>query len=94
MKVLKEKQIVEEAIVDEECEGLVSLLGQRITLFCMNYFYTGRLVGVNKSCVKLTDAYQIFETGSYSDQKWKDAQKLPNDWYVSTSAIESFGVLK
>ena len=93
MKVLQEKKVTE-TIVDEECEGLVSLLGQRVTLFCMNYFYTGRLIGVNKTCVKLTDAYQVFETGAYNKKEWEDAQKLPNDWYVCTAAIESFGILK
>lgn len=94
MKVLTPKKVIEEVITDVEDEGLMSLLGQRITVFCMNYFYTGKLIGVNKSCVKLEDAYQVFETGPFSDSKWKDAQKLPNDWYVSISSIESFGILK
>lgn len=77
-----------------EGEGLVALLGNRVTLFCMNYFYTGKLASVNDTCVLLEDAAVVFETGAFSDKDWKDAQKLPNSWYVQTSAIESFGILK
>jgi len=75
-------------------EGLIGLMGQRVTLMCLNYFYTGKLVGVNDKFVKLEDASIVFETGPYSDKTWKDAQKLPNDWYVQTRTIESYGILK
>ena len=75
-------------------EGLEALLGQRVTLFCGVYIYTGKLVGVNATCVKLEDAGIVYETGAFTDKSWKDCQKLPNDWYVSTAAIESFGILK
>jgi len=84
------KKIVQEV----EGEGLTKLLGERITLFCANYIYTGRLTGVNDSCVLLTDAAIVYETGPFSDKKWKDAQSLPAEWYVQMDAIESFGVLK
>ena len=33
-------------VQEVEGEGLVGLLGETITLFCLNYFYTGKLVGV------------------------------------------------
>ena len=75
-------------------EGLEKLLGERITLFCANYIYTGILSGVNETCVLLTDAAIVYETGSFSDKKWKDAQSLPENWYVQIDAIESFGKLK
>ncbi len=81
-------------VTEKEGEGLESFMGQRITLFCMNYIYTGKLVGVNESCVKLSDAGVVYETGSLTDKSWKDMQSLPQDWYVATSAIESFGILK
>lgn len=84
------KKIIEEV----EGEGLVKLLGQRVTLFCLNYIYTGKLSGVNETCVLLTDAAIVYETGGLMDAKWKDAQPLPNDWYVQLSAIESFGVIR
>jgi hypothetical protein len=75
-------------------EGLEKLLGERVTLFCMNYIYTGKLVGVNATCVLLDDAAIVYETGAFTDKGWKDAQALPNQWYVQTSAIESFGVIR
>ncbi len=84
------KKIVQEV----EGEGLVKLLGERVTLFCANYIYTGVLSGVNESCVLLTSAAVVYETGPFEDKKWKDAQELPAEWYVQVSAIESFGKLK
>jgi len=44
--------------------------------------------------VLLTDASIVYETGELIAKSWKDAQPLPHDWYVMTSAIESFGVMK
>jgi len=81
-------------IKEVENEGLEALMGQRVTLFCGVYIYTGKLVGVNQTCVKLEDAGIVYETGSFNDMKWKDCQLLPNDWYVATQSIESFGILK
>ena len=84
------KKIIEEV----QGEGLVKLMGERVTLFCARYIYTGKLVGVNESCVLLEDAGIVYETGELTDKNWKDLQKFPHDWYVQTQAIESFGILK
>lgn len=87
-------------IVDVENEGMVKLLGKRITLYCANYIYTGVLEGVNTTCVLLSDAAIVYETGPFSDRNWKDAQKIPahintdGSWYVQLNAIESFGLMK
>ena len=81
-------------IIDVSEEGLEKLLGERVTLFCCRYIYTGRLVGVNKDCVLLSDCGIVYETGALTDKKWQDYQELPNDWYVSLASIESFGILK
>lgn len=81
-------------VTEVEGEGLLGLLTKTVTLFCGNYIYTGRLVGVNESCVKLEDASIVYETGDLKTKDWKDAQKLPNDWYVQIGFIESFGELK
>ena len=75
-------------------EGLEKLLGERITIFAANYIYTGILSGVNESCVLLTQAAVVYETGPFGDKKWKDAQDLSDEWYVQIHAIESFGRLK
>lgn len=82
-------------IIDEVSgEGLEKLLGETVTLFCLNYIYTGKLMGVNASCVLLSDAKIVYETGDLNTKTWKDAQALPGPWYVQINAIESFGILK
>ena len=76
-------------------EGLESLLGQNVTLFCMNYIYTGKLVGIDDVQVKLDDAKIVYETGAFTEKEWTDAQALPNKtWYVRLATVESFGILK
>jgi hypothetical protein len=82
------------SVVEVEGEGLLKLLEQRVTLFCDTYIYTGKLVGVNDSCVLLQDAAIVYQTGAFNTKKWEDAQDLPNEWYVQISKIESFGILK
>ena len=77
-----------------ENEGLEALMGKRVTLFCGVYIYTGKLVGVNQTCVKLEDVGIVYETGCFTNKEWADYQPLRNDWYISTQSIESFGVLK
>lgn len=84
------KKIVEEI----SGEGLEKLLGKRVTLFCLNYIYTGDLIGVNDDCVLIRDGAIVYETGPLDSAQWKDAQKLPSEWYVCRQAIESFGVMK
>lgn len=77
-----------------ENEGLESLMGQTVTLFCQIYIYTGKLVGVNDSCVLLENPKIVYETGPFDDKSWKDAQAFPNQIYVMKQAIECFGVVK
>lgn len=84
------KKLVEEV----SGEGLEKLIGERITLFCINYIYTGKLTGVNSTCVLLSDPSIVYETGELKSTSWADAQSLPNEWYVQINSIESFGILK
>jgi len=86
------KKIV--TVAEVEGEGLEGLLGKRVTFFCMNYIYTGTLEGVNSTCVLLSDAKIVYETGPLTDKAWKDAQSLPGSWYIALSGVESFGELK
>ncbi len=81
-------------LVDSKNEGLLKLVGQRVTLFCMNYIYTGKLTGVNTRDVKLEDPSIVYETGAFSEKEWKDAQKLPNDLYIRLNSVEAYTVLK
>ena len=79
-------------IVEVTDEGLEGLLGETVIIMCVNYFYTGKLAGVNSSCVKLDEPSIIYESGPWSERGWKDAQKLPNSHYIQITSIESFGV--
>ena len=81
-------------LVEVENEGFESLLGEVITVFCLNYIYTGKLIGVNTTCILLDEPKIVYETGSFDSKDWKDAQSLPNEMYIQTSCIESFGVVK
>jgi hypothetical protein len=86
------KKIV--SVTEVEGEGLFKLMGERVTLFCVNYIYTGKLSGVNETCVLLEEASIVYETGAFDNKAWKDAQRLPNDLYVQLGAIEAFAVVK
>lgn len=85
---------MQKLVTQVDGEGLIKLIGERITLFCANYIYTGKLIGVNSTCVLLEGPSIVYETGPLTDKNWKDAQKLPNEWYVQLSSVESFGILK
>lgn len=81
-------------VMEVENEGLVSLLGQTVTFFCAVYIYTGKLVGVNSTYVKLENPKIVYETGPFNEKNWKDAQSLPNEFYIQTAMIEGFGIVK
>ena len=82
------KKIV--TVTEVEGEGLMALLGKRVQLFCLNYIYTGILTGVNSTCVLLEEAGIVYETGAFSDAKFKDVQKIGHNLYVQIGSIESF----
>jgi hypothetical protein len=84
MKVLK-------TITEVEEEGLLALIGKKVLVMCVNYFYTGELIGVNDTCIKLENCHQVMETGSHKDTKFKDGQWIGDVWYINISSIESFG---
>jgi len=81
------KRIIEETALT----GLESLLGEQVLLICGNYFYAGKLVGVNDTQVALDGASIVYETGDWSATAWKDAQKLgPGETFVRTAWIEAY----
>jgi len=81
------KKIIEEV----EGEGLESLLGEYVTLWCCRYIYAGKLTGVNEKDVILSEAKIVYETGNLTEKGFNDAQDLPCDWYIRTDTIESYG---
>ena len=81
-------------IEEVEGEGLIGLMGERVTVFSLNYIYTGTLTGVNDKFCKLEDAAVVYETGKFDEPQWKDAQRLPKPAYVMLRCIEMFTILK
>lgn len=85
MQVLIETKEVKE-------EGYMALLGKNIEVFCGIYIYAGKLVGVNNTCIKLSNPHLVYETGGFLDKKYKDAQPMGREFhYISTTFVESFG---
>jgi len=77
-------------VVEIEGAGLESLLGETVMLMCANYFYRGKLTGVNSAFVQLEDAEIIYDTDK--EGKITVRGKLPSKiWYVETHMIESYG---
>ena len=81
-------------VVEVEDEGFMALMDEVITVFSLNYIYTGKLIGVNDTCILLDSPSIVYETGDFNTKDWKDAQKLPNQLYLQMSCIEAFGVVK
>ena len=73
---------------------MASYVGKRITLFCVNYIYTGDLVAVDDMCVTLDKPAIVYETGPFTTPAWQDAQSLPHTINVMITAVESFGEMK
>lgn len=83
------------SVTEVNDEGFEKLMGETITIFCLNYIYTGELIGVNDDCVLLKNPAIVYETGAFSDKAWKDRQSLcVDEFYIQKGCIESFGVLK
>lgn len=72
--------------------GLESLLGKQVLLFCLNYIYAGKLVGIDNGFLQLEKPSIVYETGKFSEPGYADVQLLHAPvWYVQRGAIESFG---
>lgn len=78
-------------VTEVEGEGFEALLDKQVIIFCMSYIYTGKLVGVNKTCILLEDPAIVYETGAFTSKSFTDKQALPFQLYIQTSSIESFG---
>lgn len=55
-----------------------------------NYIYCGTLEEVTPDRVVLADPSIVYETGAWTDAKWKDAQRLPtNRIHIERTSVES-----
>lgn len=75
-----------------ESEGLISLLGKRVILFCANYFYSGVLECVNTHDVLLSDAGIVYDTGKLDAESFANFEKFGGNGklYVRIESIESY----
>ena len=94
MKKTEKTEKTEKTVVRKKQDEWTGLMGKKITLFCMNYVYTGTLDSRSVDTVKLTDASVVFETGAFSEKGWKDFENLPNPVYVQIRNVEAFMILK
>ena len=77
-------------IVETDDGGMDALLGKRVLFMCANYFYVGRLIGLNEISVQLDDASLVYETGRWDSSSWKDAERLPSTLNIMIHFIESY----
>jgi len=81
-------------VVETNDGGFDAVLGEKITLYCGVYIYTGKLSGVNDDHLELTDPKLVYETGELASGEWKDAQPLLSPHRVMVRGIESWGPAK
>ncbi len=77
-------------VEEVEGEGLMSLMGEQVILFCMNFNYAGKLVGINDDFVLLENGGIVFKTGDFKLPAWQDFQKVGDKLYVRPSTIEAY----
>jgi len=91
MKKIVEEKVVSQKVIEEE-GGPVTLLGEYVYISCASYAYYGKLIGVNATSFQLEDPYIVYETGPWTADKWKDAQKLPfKEFFIGIDSYESMG---
>lgn len=79
--------------VESKADGLESLLGEYVQLWCLNYIYSGKLIGVNTNDVVLSEAVVVYETGKMTDKQFKFAEPVASEeLFVRTAAIESYSL--
>lgn len=82
-------------VVDTGETALESLMGKRVTFFCLNYIYVGELIGVNDTSVCLKNPAIVYSTGSFNQANYDDEQSLGvEEFFIAMNCIESFGELK
>lgn len=79
-----------EVPVTVEDGDLREYLNKEVVLFCVNYIYRGKLVGVNGTNVILNGGGIVYETGDLGKSLDKDFQKFGRDFRVRINAIESY----
>ncbi len=77
-------------VTEVEGEGFEALLDKQVIIFGMSWIYSGKLIGVNKTCILLENPKIVYETGAFNSKSFTTAEKLPFQIYIQTATIESF----
>lgn len=75
-------------------EGMLALMGQQVYILCMNYHYTGKLVGVNDTFVKLENGAIVYDGGAHTASEFSDAQIVAEELYIQLNSVEAFSSTK
>ena len=83
-----------DGIETKDVDGLEKFLGEYVQLWCMNYIYAGRLVGVNEKDCVLENPHVVYETGKMSSsEEFKFIESCGVDEvFVRIDAIESYSL--
>jgi hypothetical protein len=82
------KKVVQVTEVDGE--GFEALLDKQVLIYCMSYIYSGKLTGVNKTCILLENAKIVYDAGEATAKGFTTSEKYNYPLYIQTAAIESF----
>jgi hypothetical protein len=95
-KTTQKDELGKTLVVTEKTDIFEEIMksGETVTLFCMTYFYNGKIEAVNGEDIVLTGARIVYETGSFDTNTFTNAQELcTQQWFVRKQAIESYGIL-
>ena len=64
-------------IETEEKESLEGLLGERVTIFACRYIYTGELVGIDETSIKLSNCGIVYENvNSHQSKRYSNQKRI------------------
>lgn len=80
-------------VIESSGDGLEKLLGECVQVWCVNYIYAGRLVGVNTNDIVLEEAGVVYQTGKLGGKSFEVFEPCGVDeLFIRTSAIESYSL--
>ena len=81
------KKIIETNTEDE----LKGFLGKKVVFMCSNYFYTGKLIGINEVYYILENPSIIYETGAWQEKNWENCESMNiPQTQIMANAVECF----
>jgi hypothetical protein len=81
-------------VIQTQVDGLDKLLGENVEVYCLNYIYAGKLIGVNDQDICLGACVLVYETGTLSDHSGYTLVESFGvaERFIRKSVIESYGL--